>query len=151
MSLRDDLLPVAWSIRGSLGALGMHQPTVTLRSWTYASGKHGTGPVTPLPDLVIGAPDTSGIFHPPHVRGTPSDVEIKVDYITPRWANQTGVGGYTPQQLVPADQGSGFGFLYVIGWAGGPRNYVVKPRGLDTSRPLHYTLYLQATDLKVPF
>jgi hypothetical protein len=129
----------------------MHQPSVTLKSWTTASGKAGTGAALPLPDLLIGAYDDTGMLQPPHVRGQPSDVEIVVDYITPRWSNATGSGGFTPQQLVPPDQGSGFAFLYVIGWAGGPRTYIVTPRGLDTSKPLHYTLYLQATDRKVPF
>lgn len=151
MSLRDQLLPVVHAARGIVGALGMHQPSVTLRSWTTASGKAGTGAPVPLPDLPIGAYDVSGVLRPPHVRGQPSDVEIVVDLITPAWSSGAASGGFTPQQLAPTDQPGGFAYVYVIGWAGGPRNYIVKPRGLDTSKPLHYTLYLQSTDTRVPF
>jgi hypothetical protein len=150
-TLRDRLLPRLQEVRWRVGALGMHQVPVLLRSWTWSSGHGQTGTIIPNPDLILGAADATGTIQPPHVRGEPSDVEIKVDLLTPAWSNATGSGGFTQAQLAPADQGSGFTYVYVVGWSSGARNYILAPRGLDTSKPLHYTLHLKSTDRKVPY
>jgi hypothetical protein len=136
-----------------VGLLGLHQVPVLLRSWTYSSGKQGTGTIIPNPDLIPGAASPpGGTVQNPHVRGEPSDVEIVVDYITPAWSNTTGSGGFTTAQLNPPDQAGGFTWLYVVSWPAGARNYVLGPRGLDGGgHALHYTLHLKSTDRRVPF
>jgi hypothetical protein len=150
-TLRDRLLPRVQAARARVGTLGMHQVPVTLRSWTMSSGKTQTGTPVLNPDLVLGAADATGTIWPPHVRGEPTDVEIKVEYITPAWSNGSASGGYSPSQLAPADQPAGFTYVYVVAWPSGARNYILGPRGLDTTKPLHYTLHLKSTDRKVPY
>lgn len=152
------LRPLA-QIRAVVGQLGLHQVPVTLKSWlwTSAGGAHrvGTGVTVPLPDLQIGHVSASapGVVQPPHVVGTSGDPAVTIDYLTPAFFAEDGVtqlGGYRVDQLNLLDQ-PGLEHIFVLAWPQGPRNYVLAPRGLNTSKSMHYTLQLISTDQVVPF
>jgi hypothetical protein len=141
-------------VRGLIAALGLNQIPVTLKSWVWSSGRIQTGVAVPRADLVIGSvPPGSLTPQPPVVRGTSGDLSVLVEYLTPAFYDVDGVtqiGGYTPAQLIP-DDAPGLEWLYELTWPIGPRRYIVEPRGIDTSKPLHYSLRLVSIDRKVPF
>jgi hypothetical protein len=151
LTLRDELLPVVELTRGLVGDLGMHQPTVLLRTCTWSGGEIDSGTQTTA-DLILGAPslDTPGAILPPHVKGAPTDPVILVGPLTP-FHPITAPRGYTLAQLNPGDA-PGVEYYFLVTWPGtGARRYHLEPRGLDASRPMRWMLKLEATDVDYPF
>lgn len=133
----NDLLEEVDDARAICDELGIRRTTVVLRTRTWSSGKMQTGTSTTA---------STEILPRPHVDGSAGDPEIKL-HITPKFTG----GGYTPAQLAAGDVAGVESYFAVTFPDGVERAYALAPRGLDTTRPLRYTLRLLSLDRKVPF
>jgi len=149
-TIRQTALALLQAARAIAPAMGLHPTRVVVRTRTWSSGKVQTGTAT-VSDLVLGAPaPAGGATLPPHVHGTSGDQEITVGPLTPFDAAAS-PAGFTPAQLVPSES-AGVEYYYLVTFPDGvARAFVVAGRGLDTTRPLHWTVKLRALDRKVPF
>jgi hypothetical protein len=105
MTLRDDLLPIADSIRGIPGELGLRGHTVTARVRTWSGGRPGVGTKIDTDTvLTVGA----GAYNPKVTRVNEKDItasgglyrqlDVKVGPFTPEYTG----GGVTTAILDPA-------------------------------------------------
>lgn len=150
MTPRQAGLIALQAVRGIAPALGFHQTSVVVRTRTWSSGRIQTGAAT-VSDLILGSPDPVTLqIIPPHVEGAQTDAEIKVGPLTP-FEPIASPRGFTPTQLVPSEA-AGIEYYYLVTFPGNvARRFLVAPRGLDTTNPLHYTVKLQVIDRPLPF
>jgi hypothetical protein len=149
VTLQQQLLGVLQTARGIAPALGLHRVTVSVRTRTW-SGHVQTG-TSAVSTVVLGAPDPiSGAMLPPHVAGTSGDPEVTVGPLTP-FDPVTAPRGFTVAQLNPGPAPNVESYWLLTFPDGVSRQYQVVPRGIDTTRPLHYTVKLKALDRKLPF
>lgn len=159
MSLRDDLLPVADTLRGLPQQFGLRRFAVTLRRRVWPGDEIGSG--TPTNQDLVLLPSPRVRYLPPFARqmeailaagGKITDRYYRVDKITPYYLDSNGnPGGYTPDQLrlrvgpdlpnvepvavLVGDDGIAFECTQVI---------------LEIDRAFGYSMILQQTDVSTP-
>ncbi len=143
MSFRDDIL--ADVVMANIPLLGpdgfdVHTSRVLIRSYTWPVSANGSR------EVGLGVPTVSEIeiLPRPKVRDV-GNQGLRVSLIIPQNAN----GGYSPEQLKPADA-DGFKYAWiVIGPDGVERGYV--PTDIDTREPFFYSVDLIPLDRAIPF
>lgn len=133
-TLRDAILPALNGVRAVVADLGLRTSRVVVRTVTWSGGSTKLG-TTGTVDLVL-TPD-------PKVREIDGGQGLLVEYVTPSHAG----GGYTVEQLRPADV-AGTETFYVVTGDNGTYPYALVD--IDSTAPLHYTLRLRKLERTDP-
>jgi hypothetical protein len=113
MALRDNLLPVANTLRAKAEAFGVRRYSVTVRQRTWSGGRPGLGTMTPTDLTLSPRPRVRAVSSREIAAsgGTFTQGDLRIGPITP--SNGAGVG-YTAAQLAPDVSSANGDVMYVL-------------------------------------